>query len=269
MSNLFRTEWLKLKFYKPFWLLFTLYPVCLGGVVAVSLWGQSKVQDAADTAGASEQLSSYLPFAFPTAWQTVTYLGSWLHFIPAVLIILNVTNEFNFRSHRQNLLEGWSRRQFLTAKLVLALGLCLYSSAAVLLFSVIAGAFTATAPTLEGCFYLGLFLLQSSVYAVFALLLAFMIRRAALALAGFLMYSMILENLLAFLLNLKWAGSGGYLPLEAASSLIPLPFLKEHAPDVAKEFLAGPSQTALVAASSVYLIGFAALMWVRFRHEDL
>ena len=40
VSGVLATEWLKLKRYKPFWVLFLLYPVCLGGVVAVSVWTQ-------------------------------------------------------------------------------------------------------------------------------------------------------------------------------------------------------------------------------------
>lgn len=269
MSNLLRTEWLKVKSYKPFWVLFVLYPVCLGGVVAVSVWGQKKVQQAAGASGAAEAVSDYLPFAFPTAWQSVAYIASWLHFIPAVLLILNVTNEFAFRSHRQNLLEGWSRGQFLMAKVLLTLGLTLYCTALTLVLAVIAGAVSGTAPSLEGVHHLGLLLLQSSVYGIFALFLALWIRRAALAVAGFLMYTMILENIFGFFLNLNWPGVGGYLPLEAASSLVAVPFVKEHAPDVAKEFLAGPSQTALVATASVYLVLFVGVLWWRFRREDL
>ena len=131
-SAVIRAEWLKLKSYRPFWVVFTLYPVCLGGIVAMSLWGQRKMQEVAQNAGAGQAVDSHLPFAFPVVWQSNTYIASWLHFIPAILLILTVTNEFSFRTHRQNLLEGWSRNQFLVAKGLTALGLSLYCAAVTL-----------------------------------------------------------------------------------------------------------------------------------------
>ncbi|MCA9776874.1 MAG: ABC transporter permease subunit [Candidatus Eremiobacteraeota bacterium] len=268
-SAVVRAEWLKLKSYRPFWVVFTLYPVCLGGIVAMSLWGQAKMQEVAQNAGAGQAVDSNLPFAFPVVWQSNAYIASWLHFIPAILLILTVTNEFSFRTHRQNLLEGWSRNQFLTAKGMTALGLSLYCAAVTLVVTVIAGAVSKSVPTLEGAEYLLLFFLQSLVYNVFCLLLAFFIRRAALSLAAFLMYSVILENILAFLLNLKFAGVGHYLPLEAAGGLVPLPYLKEQAERVAPGLLSDPGLVVFSLVSVGYLCLFAGILWARFRREDL
>ncbi len=267
--SLARTEWLKLKGYRPFWLVFVLYPVCLGGVVAIAVWAQFEMREAVVDTPASTVVDAYLPFAFPRAWQSVAYLASWLHFIPAVLLVLNVTNEFAFRSHRQNLLEGWSRIQFLEAKATLAFLLCLYCTALTGFLTIGAGGLVGTPPTVEGSGFLALFLLQSLVYAFFVLALAFVIRRAALALAAFFLYSIILENILAFLLNLNWAGLGGFLPLHAAGSLLPLPFLKENAPEAAQPFLSGLDQATLVAVCLCYIVLFLGSLWFRFRREDL
>lgn len=269
MINLLQTEWLKIKAYKPFWLVFLLYPVCLGGITAVALWSQSKLQDMATVAGAGAAVSSKLPFAFPTAWQSVAYLASFLHFIPALLLILNLTNEFQFRTHRQNLLEGWSRAQFLVAKLSLAFGLSLYCTVNTLLFALLAGLWSGTAPGPQGSGYLALFLLQSLVYNTFALLLAFLVRRAALSLAAFLLYSTILESLLGFFVTRSVEGLGAYLPLKAANGLLPVPLLKENAPQAAKELLEGPAAGSLLIASVLYLGLFLGFMWWRYRSEDL
>jgi ABC-2 type transport system permease protein len=264
------TEWLKLKRYKPFWVLFLLYPVCIGGVVTISVWTQTKVQDAAGNAGVpTAAVEQYLPFAFPHVWQSVAYMASWLHFLPAVLVILSVTNEFAFRTHRQNLLDGWGRGQFLSAKGLMASAICFYGAAVVGILALLAGISSGSTPGLEGASYILLFLLQSHVYMMVALLIAFVIRRAAISLAAFFIYSMILENFAAFLLNYQVNGMGNYLPLEVAGGLLPFPFIQEHAPEAAKEFLNAPSQTVLVSASVVYLFLFLGGLWARFRREDL
>src|SRR5579872_6832208 len=59
------------------------------------------------------------PFAFPDAWQTISYNSApFLLILPALLIITLTTNEFTFRTHRQNIIDGWNRKQFVTVKLV-------------------------------------------------------------------------------------------------------------------------------------------------------
>ena len=263
------TEWLKLRRYRPFWVIFLLYPVCLGGVVTISVWTQTKIQSAAGDAGLSSAVDQYLPFAFPHVWQSVAYLSSWLHFLPAVLVILSVTNEFAFRTHRQNLLDGWGRGQFLAAKSLMVSAICFYGTAVVAILALIAGVASGSTPGTKGAGYLLLFLLQSHVYMMFALFLAFVVRRAAISLAAFFIYSMILENFVAFLLNYQWNGIGAYLPLEAAGGLLPFPFIQEHAPQAAKELMMIPNQALLPAVSVAYLFLFLGALWFRFRREDL
>lgn len=269
MTSVIRTEWLKLKHYRPFWILLCLYPVCLAGVVGASLWAQSKFEDMAHSAGAGAVAKSHFPLAFPTVWQSVGYTASWLHFIPALILMLTVTNEFSFRTHRQNLLEGWSRAQFLWAKLAMAIGLAALSTFLVSLLSVAAGIASHSAPTLQGAKFVALFFLQATLYNVFAVWLAFVVRRAALALAAYFMYSVMVENLLSFFLSLKWEGAGSYLPLEAAGSLVPVPFLREQAERVAPELLKGPGPQAFLAITLLYLILLSGFLWWRYRHEDL
>lgn len=269
LVQILSVEWLKLKGYRPFWVVFILYPVCLCGVVTISVWTQMKIQEAAGESGLGSAVGEYLPFAFPHVWQSVAYLGSWLHFLPAVLVILSVTNEFTFRTHRQNLLDGWGRGQFLTAKCLMASGVCFYGTAIVAVLALFSGLVTRSTPSIEGGSYILLFLLQSHVYMLFALLLAFVIRRAALSLAGFFIYAMILENFAAFILNYKLNGLGAYLPLEAAGGLLPFPFIEEHAPEAAREMMFSLGQSTLVVASVLYLVLFLGGLWLRFRREDL
>lgn len=268
MTRVLRAEWLKLKHYRAFWVLTVLYPVCLGLIVVLSLWGQTKAQSMA-TSAAQSGLNSNLPLGFPQVWHNLAYIASWLYFIPALLIILNVSNEFTFRTHRQNILEGWSRLQFLAAKLLVALSLSLYCTILTFLFSLGAGLVSGTTLSLEGLSYVALFFLQTSFYTVFALVVGFLVRRAALSVGAFLIYSAVLENLLSFFLNLRFKGVGNYLPLNAASGILPLPYYEEHAPQVAKNFFAQPTQTALLIATSVYMLLFIGLMAWRFSREDL
>jgi hypothetical protein len=58
------------------------------------------------------------PFAFPDVWQTVSWNSTLTFIIPAILIITLTTNEFTYKTHRQNIIDGWSREQFIGVKLI-------------------------------------------------------------------------------------------------------------------------------------------------------
>lgn len=267
VKSIFRTEWLKLKGYRAFWFLVAAYPLSLGAIVFLSVWGQSKAVDMASKTGSG--LDSNLPLGFPQVWHNLAYISSWLYFIPCLLVILNVTNEFSFRTHRQNLLEGWSRGKFVAAKILVALTVALACSVTTLLFSFLAGLASRTAPDPEGLKYQALFFLQTYLYLLVALLFGFVVRRAALGVASFFLYSVIVENVLSLLLNIYTKGLGAYLPLNVASTLLPLPYYKENAPAAAKAFFAEPSTSLLLIVACAYIFSIAALLWYRFSREDL
>lgn len=267
MINLLRTEWLKLKHYTPFWVVTALYPICVGGIVALTLglqnWWTGDAQRAAVMAGRN-------PFAFPYAWQTVGWLASWMQFFPALLIILNVTNEFTFRSHRQNLLEGWSRPQFLGAKILVSLALSTFCTAVVAILAIIAAAVNHNLPSPDGLQYLAIFALQTFCYTVFALVLAFLIRRSALAVAAFSIYTGGGEFILKHLLNYRLSGVGNYLPLEVVNQLLPLPFVRDATKALPNaSFFTSPPDAVLLGAAAFYLALFFAILWEKFRNEDL
>lgn len=257
-------EWLKLRRYRPFWGLIALYPLSMVGVLFFLL----RLYQLALSKGpeARTLLASVSPFAFPKVWHTAAFLGSFFHFFPCVLIMLSVCNEFQFRTHRQNLMDGWSRAQFFGVKVALAVLLALFGTASVALTALLAGLATNSQPTLQGSEFLAFFLLQSLVYNSFALLLGFWLQRGLLGLAFFLIYSNFLESLMGWLANHFVARLGYFAPLAAANHMIPFPAFKK-----AQEVLnpdALQSQT-LVALSAFYALLMITASWLWFRKRDL
>ncbi len=108
-----RVEWLKLKYYRTFWILLAIIVVCIPAFNYVSY-------DITDNSFPKMNGKSLLgtPFSFPYVWSTVPYLAGILMFMPAILIITLFTNEYSFRTHRQNIIDGWSRARFIHIKLI-------------------------------------------------------------------------------------------------------------------------------------------------------
>src|SRR5688500_12038924 len=118
MNTLFRTEWLKLRKYRAFWWLFALTAISYPGVNYIFYRAYSDFVK--EQSAAAELVKNRIgnPFEFPEVWHTVAFASSIFVFIPAVLIIMFITNEYNFRTHRQNVIDGWSRNQFMAAKII-------------------------------------------------------------------------------------------------------------------------------------------------------
>jgi len=116
MKSLLQIEWMKIRHYKTFWILFALFIISVFGLNMIVF----KVKQAIDEADPLLKAMTSGPFGFPEVWKTVGWLTGWLLYFPGFIMIFLVTNEFTYRTHRQNIIDGWSRKQFVNVKLVMA-----------------------------------------------------------------------------------------------------------------------------------------------------
>ena len=257
-------EWLKLRGYRPFWLLLAAYPLLLVGATLLGLRSEAFIlEHVARKSMAAAMVIGRSPFVFPEVWHSLTWLAGFFHFLPALLILLTVTNEFQFRTHRQNLLDGWSRARFFLYKLAFVTLVSAFTTSTVAATALGVG-FAKGYFEWGGLEYLGLFFVQSLVYGTFSLLLGFLIQRGLLALATFLVYSTVLERFGAW-----WLGRAGhYAPLGAANDLIDFP-LATVRKAAAKLTEGTPSWEVLLGASVLWCLLLTGLAWARFRRADL
>jgi ABC-2 type transport system permease protein len=254
-----QVEWLKLKRYRPFWLLLLFYPISLVTTLLISM----QVWQTSTKAGVpTNLLIQGSPWAFPGVWHSVCYMASFFHFFPCMLVILITANEFEFKTHRQNLLDGWTRAQFFGAKLVVTGLVLLICWSCVALVAVGCGLSQKSYQIWEGLPQFGFFALQSTLYAALALGLAFWMRRGLLAMALFTAYSTVLEGMLGFFVRNQTVKH--YLPLASAHQLLPFPG------EVAKKFATQvPPAPALMAAAAFYIVLFLGVSWRHFQKQDL
>jgi ABC-2 type transport system permease protein len=226
MLNLLRTEWLKIRKYWAFWGVMILTALSYPGINYL-FYNQylSITKKGEDTAEIAKMLLGN-PFLFPETFHTIGYFSSIFVFIPAIVIIMLITNEYAYKTNRQNIIDGWSRNQFLAGKF---LDVVIVSVLVTLLYfavAVIIGSIATPSPIKDiwsKSYYVGLFALQTFAQLSFAFLVGFLLRRAFVALSVFVFYFLILENLFVNLLKEKAHDEGRFLPLEIADRLIPVP----------------------------------------------
>jgi len=258
--NHLRTEWLKIKNYKAFWIFLGLYLVSIVAInyIAFEIYQQTVKQEPMAASLIND------PYAFPNVWQTVGYMGSWLLYFPGIIIILLTSNEFVFKTHRQNIIDGWSRKTFVHTKLLLVIMLSIVTTIISTLTAFIFGMASGDPFSSDGMVNIFYILLQSLSYISLALLLAVLFRRSGVALIVFFLYGLIFESIIYGLINRYIHNQAGYfLPLQGSDVLIPMPFgnkiIYSHAPEPA----------TLIISSLIYLGLYYFFLMRKFENDDL
>lgn len=268
MLQLLKTEWLKVKHYSTFWILTILYFVGIWGALYLSHQLYDNISHASPKSKGGNMTTAILgKFSdFPDVWHVVSFSSSWLVFIPALLIIISVTNEFNNRTHRQNVIDGWSRRQFVLAKVADAVTISLVATLAVFVTALVLGLVASTTPfSFNGVEYIGYFFIQALSYCSVGLLFSLLFKKPGITIALYFFYTVFLENICAGLLNHFADYTGRYLPLETTDNLIRFPFLRV----VVNQFMPSYNMTALLIASAVYLALYYFISFKKFETDDL
>jgi ABC-2 type transport system permease protein len=264
MLRLFRIEWMKVKNYRAFWILFgafiILTPLFVYFIAHQFLTSTSSHQE--------EAIKRFFgnPFTFPKIWHTSSYFGGLFFIMVGMLFILLITNEVQYKTHRQNIIDGWSRLDFLKAKLTMMIFLAVISTIVVFLTGLMVGMIYTPASSYqlsEGIHYIGYFALMATAYLMVAYVIAILIKRTGLSIIVYFAFVCIVDNLLWIILTWKGKQAGYYLPLESTDSLIPNPFK----PAVFERRTV--SDFSLVIAAAAYIILFGYFIASYFRRIDL
>jgi ABC-2 type transport system permease protein len=267
MLKILRVEWMKVKNYRTFWILLAI-TIAIVPAVTYSLYNLM------DNSFPKNKGKSILgsPFAFPDIWQTVSWNSTLTFIIPAILIITLTTNEFTYKTHRQNIIDGWSRGQFIGVKLIEVGLITLLSTIVVMLTALGFGYFGNKVPdsvsVWEGFRFVPFYFVQMLSYSMIAFLLGLLIKRAGLAISVFLMY-MLVENIgVAVLRNVYKMNGADYLPEEVTDRLIPQPYFKfvNTPQDVTRWEHQLP---VYLAVAALYLIIYCVVAGRSFLKNDL
>jgi ABC-2 type transport system permease protein len=230
-QNIIRTEWLKLKNYLAFWLLLLATAISYPGINAIVYFGYDESTKPKNQSGQLLKMLLGNPFHFPEVYHTTAYLSSFFTFIPAIVVIMLITNEYQFKTHRQNIIDGWQKQTFIWGKFISVLLISILVS--LFFFAVATGnGFIATPDTSAVSLftkgkYIGLFFLQIFTQLSFAFLLGLLVRKAFIAYGLFIFYGMIVENIAGAFFKIKTQkfgfDYGQFLPLEISDRLIPIP----------------------------------------------
>jgi len=230
MNELFKIEWMKIRHYKAFQIIFIFLIL---GILASNFIVYKVFQSIMEDTNAGRLVNNFNLYDYQYVWQTTSYVSGYVLILPAMLLVFLTTNEFTYKTHRQNIIDGWSRKQFFDVKVYSAFLLALVTTVMVIITGVIFG-FTGTSSfTLSGFSHVGYFFIKAFSYNMIALLISVLIRRTGFATGMFFIY-LFAENFISQLLEfwsmrIKIIGGpdlgsmGDYLPMNASDGLLNFP----------------------------------------------
>lgn len=273
MKSLLGVEWMKIKNYGAFKVLAIFFVIGIGLSNYIVYSVNKNIVGNINTAG----LVSFSPYNFSNTWQTTSYATGYLLMLPALLIIILVTNEFSFRTSRQNIIDGWSRNEFISVKMMIALIIAVISTVLVILTAGIFGLASGTEFSLNGFSHVGYFFLKALSYNMIAILISVWIKRTGFAIGLYFIY-LGAENIVSQLLDvgsmklrseqgIDLGSLGDYLPMNASDGLLTFP--DNPLKSMAKSALPTDYYWLVLALTLIYLALFVFLSRRKFLRTDL
>lgn len=224
--NVLKTEWLKIKSYPAFWGVMAMTALSYPGINYI--WWNIYLEVVAKQ-NATGKIAKMLlgnPFAYPETFHTTAYFSSFFVFIPAIVVIMLITNEYTYKTHRQNIIDGWSRNQFLISKFFDVLIITLMVTLLYFFIAIIVGIIASGKSDVSmwsQSRYVVFFALQTFSQLSIAFLIGFLVRKSFIALSIFVFYFIIVENIIVGYSKVKLNDIGKFMPLEISDRLIPVP----------------------------------------------
>ena len=221
--------------------------------------------------------SNSIFFEFPTVWDWMAYSGSWLVFFFLGFVALYlVTSEISYKTQRQNIITGLTRKDYYLSKVYAILAISLVATIYFAIVTITIGVFHAEHFSLTNVFdnnNIFRYLLMCLGYMSFGLFIGFLVKRSSLATFIYLSYILFIEAILKWQLhfNIVSNKSVNYWPLNAIEDLTPNPAYQmgEFVIKKGLDFDFVLSNNEAIIASSIYILIFLFLGFFTFKVRDI
>lgn len=175
-------------------------------------------------------------FNFPYIWHFNTYVASILKFFLLLVIVSMMSNEYSYKTLKQNLIDGLSKKEFILSKFYAVVVFAFISTVFVFIVSLVLGLvysdYNELAIIVSDLEYLLAFFIKLVAFFSFGLFLGILVKRSAFAIGAMVVW-LIIESMFKGFLYWQFQSSEKigesvdsimqFLPLEAMANLIKEP----------------------------------------------
>ena len=210
-------------------------------------------------------------FDFPAVWPNMAWLAGYFQMVLAFFVIIDISNEYRYKTLRQNIINGMSKGDFLISKLwllfVISFGMTLMLFAYTLFMGLTYSADLDTVNIWQGVDFELAFFVQCFGYLALAMLIILLVKRAMLAMIILVAYSIG-----DFTLSMRFQDEfwSDFLPLKMLNNPIPPSFMRYKGLGNGQEFEISDhviwSELGLGIGLCVVLVGLCYLV---LRRRDI
>jgi ABC-2 type transport system permease protein len=172
-------------------------------------------------------------FNFPYIWHFNTFIAALLKIFLAIIIVSMMANEYTYKTIKQNLIDGLSKKEFIASKFLTVVFFSLISTLFVCIISMVLGAvysdYTEIGIVLTDLRFLIAYFIKLIGFFSFCLFAGVLVKRSAFAL-GFLILWQMFEGFIRGVIRWKLFDGEttdaimGFFPLNAMFNVLKEPF---------------------------------------------
>lgn len=229
MLHLLTIEFRKMYSYRTFWIVCGLYFLTIGFSTAT---GMEFLKWLANTIGkfGSELNVNRIPlYHFPDVWLNLVWWSGFFKVLLGIMVVISITNEYTYRTIRQNVIDGLSRWEFLLSKILMNFVLSGASVVLIFLIAMVTGFIYTPEINWKYVFtdveFYPVYFLELFTFLSYALMLGILVQRSGLTII-LLLLSYMLEAIVKANIDDYFPWLIRFFPMESISALVPIPFYR-------------------------------------------
>jgi len=229
MLHLLKIDLKKLTSYRTFWVVCGLYFLTLAFTTASGMEFLKWLARTFADFGSQLNINRIPLYHFPDVWQNLVFVSGFFKIVLAIMVVISITNEFTYRTVRQNIIDGLSRWQFLQSKILTNVLLSLMSVAMVFIIGLVTGLIYSPEIDVGYVFtdleFFPAYFLEVFAFLSYALMLGVLVQRSGLTIIV-LMLSHMIEAIVK--VNIPDAAEflKPFFPMQSISNLVAMPFAR-------------------------------------------
>ena len=267
MIRLLKIDLLKNLNFKAFLIMVAMYFISLGAITASGMEFLKWLKDKGVEFDTFNPLRIPI-YHFPDIWHNLAYIGTFFKFILAIVVIISITNEFSYKTIRQNIIDGLDRWDFLKSKIITITLLSIAATIFLFLIALITGLIYTPSEDMrflfKGVEFVGGFFLETFSFLLFALLIGTLVKRSGFAIGILFLYTLIVEPIATFNLPDQLDFLIPYFPVRAMNEVVKVPFPKYIFMEI-RDYMSINSIVVLVP----YCVLFIYFTYLLLRKRDL
>jgi ABC-2 type transport system permease protein len=267
MLHLLKIDLKKLTSYRTFWIVCGLYFITLAFSTASGMEFLKWIARTFAEFGSQLNINRIPLYHFPDVWLNLIYFSGFFKIVLGVMTVISITNEFQYRTLRQNVIDGLSRWEFLASKILTNLLLSFLSVAMIMVISFVTGLIYTPSINWNFVFadmeFLLAYFLEIFAFLSFALMLGVFIQRSGLTII-LLLLSRMLELIIRENIDEYVPWMIEFLPLESIANLVPVP-VKRYAFQEIRDYLTFNS--IAIAVGWTFLFNYFS--YLKLKHSDI